>query len=125
MVGLYSGLTHLSAGLGRPTIGIYKASTPVRTPLEGPAYTASLGERGNAPSAETVLSAVEQALAPVGAYSCTVFFILRLFGCGLRPRWAAWLCARGAPAATAVCVQVRVLAAMRELVRESRQNGHS
>ncbi|HEY9571715.1 MAG TPA: lipopolysaccharide heptosyltransferase I [Pusillimonas sp.] len=69
MVGLDSGLTHLSAGLGRPTIGIYKASTPVRTPLEGPAYTASLGERGNAPSAETVLSAVEQALAPVGVYS--------------------------------------------------------
>jgi heptosyltransferase-1 len=63
MVGLDSGLTHLSAGLGRPTIGIYKASTPVRTPLEGPAYTASLGERGNAPSAETVLSAVDQALA--------------------------------------------------------------
>lgn len=62
MVGLDSGLTHLSAGLGRPTIGIYKASTPVRTPLEGPAYTASLGERGSAPSAETVLSAVEQAL---------------------------------------------------------------
>ncbi len=62
MVGLDSGLTHLSAGLGRPTIGIYKASTPVRTPLEGPAYTASLGERGNAPSAETVLSAIRQAL---------------------------------------------------------------
>ncbi len=62
MVGLDSGLTHLSAGLGRPTIGIYKASTPVRTPLEGPAYTASLGERGNAPSAETVISAVDQAL---------------------------------------------------------------
>ncbi|MFC3337544.1 lipopolysaccharide heptosyltransferase I [Paracandidimonas soli] len=63
MVGLDSGLTHLSAGLGRPTIGIYKASTPVRTPLVSAAYTASLGERGNAPSAETVLSALEQALA--------------------------------------------------------------
>ncbi len=63
MVGLDSGLTHLSAGLGRPTIGIYKASTPVRTPLQGPAYTASLGERGQAPSADTVLSAIEQALA--------------------------------------------------------------
>lgn len=62
MVGLDSGLTHLSAGLGRPTIGIYKASTPVRTPLQGPAYTASLGERGNAPSAQTVLSAIDQAL---------------------------------------------------------------
>lgn len=65
MVGLDSGLTHLSAGLGRPTIGIYKASTPVRTPLEGCAYTASLGERGRAPSAQTVLSAVDQALDSV------------------------------------------------------------
>src|SRR5690606_31051691 len=63
MVGLDSGLTHLSAGLGRPTIGIYKASTPVRTPLQGSGYTASLGERGHAPSAETVLSAVKQALS--------------------------------------------------------------
>jgi len=62
MVGLDSGLTHLSAGLGRPTIGIYKASTPVRTPLQGPGYTASLGERDRAPSAQTVLSAIEQAL---------------------------------------------------------------
>lgn len=62
MVGLDSGLTHLSAGLARPTIGIYSASTPVRTPLEGGSYTASLGERGNAPSAQTVLSAIDQAL---------------------------------------------------------------
>ncbi|MCQ9617619.1 lipopolysaccharide heptosyltransferase I [Paenalcaligenes niemegkensis] len=65
MVGLDSGLTHLSAGLSRPTIGIYKASTPVRTPLQGSAYTASLGERGNEPSAETVLSAIEQALESI------------------------------------------------------------
>jgi len=64
MVGLDSGLTHLSAALARPTIAIYKASTPVRTPLQGAAYTASLGERGHAPSAQTVLSALEQALAP-------------------------------------------------------------
>ena len=63
MVGLDSGLTHLSAGLGRPTIGIYQASTPVRTPLQGSAYTASLGERGHAPSAETVMGAIQQALA--------------------------------------------------------------
>jgi len=62
MIGLDSGLTHLSAGLGRPTIAIYKASTPVRTPLEGPAYTASLGERDHAPSARMVLDALEAAL---------------------------------------------------------------
>jgi len=63
MVGLDSGLTHLSAALGRPTIGIYKASTPVRTPLQGSGYTASLGERGQEPPATTVISAVNQALA--------------------------------------------------------------
>lgn len=63
MVGLDSGLTHLSAALARPTIGIYRASTPVRTPLVGDSYTASLGDRGAPPSREAVLAAVEQALA--------------------------------------------------------------
>jgi len=62
MVGLDSGLTHLSAALGRPTIGIYKASTPVRTPLTGSAFTASLGDRGQSPSRQAVLAAVEQGL---------------------------------------------------------------
>lgn len=62
MVGLDSGLTHLSAGLGRLTIGIYKASTPVRTPLQGNAYTASLGDRGNPPDAGMVIAAIKQAL---------------------------------------------------------------
>ena len=62
MVGLDSGLTHLSAALGRPTIGIYKASTPVRTPLVGSAFTASLGDRGQPPSRGMVLDAVNQAL---------------------------------------------------------------
>ena len=61
MIGLDSGLTHLSAALERPTIGIYKASTPVRTPLVSTAYTASLGDRGQEPSAEVVLSAIQQA----------------------------------------------------------------
>ncbi|WP_269901118.1 lipopolysaccharide heptosyltransferase I [Paenalcaligenes faecalis] len=62
MIGLDSGLTHLSAALERPTIGIYKASTPVRTPLVSSAYVASLGERGIEPTADMVLSAVQQAL---------------------------------------------------------------
>lgn len=66
MVGLDSGLTHLSAGLGRPTIGIYKASTPVRTPLQGTAYTASLGDRGNEPDAGMVIAAIKQALGQNG-----------------------------------------------------------
>ena len=62
MVGLDSGLTHLSAALGRPTIGIYKASTPLRTPLVSAAFTASLGDRGQPPSRQAVLAAIEQAL---------------------------------------------------------------
>ena len=62
MVGLDSGLTHLSAALGRPTIGIYKASTPIRTPLVGDAFTASLGDRGRAPKRQEVLDALSQLL---------------------------------------------------------------
>jgi heptosyltransferase-1 len=62
MVGLDSGLTHLSAALSRPTIGIYKASTPVRTPLVGAAFKASLGDRGQPPSRQAVFAAIEQAL---------------------------------------------------------------
>ncbi len=62
MVGLDSGLTHLSAALGRPTIGIYRASTPVRTPLVGDSFTASSRRPGAPPSRDAVLAAVEQAL---------------------------------------------------------------
>lgn len=65
MVGLDSGLTHLSAALSRPTIGIYKASTPVRTPLTGTAFTASLGDRGRSPSRAQVLAAIDEALSQV------------------------------------------------------------
>jgi heptosyltransferase-1 len=63
MVGLDSGVTHLSAALGRPTVGIYCASSPVRTPLIGQAYTASLGDQGAPPSRDAVLAGLEQALA--------------------------------------------------------------
>jgi heptosyltransferase-1 len=62
MVGLDSGLTHMSAALGVDTIGIYKASTPVRTPLVGSGYTASLGDRGREPSCDIVLQSLDQVL---------------------------------------------------------------
>ncbi len=62
MVGLDSGLTHLSAALGRDTIGIYKASTPVRTPLIGAGLTASLGDRDKPPSVQDVLITLERFL---------------------------------------------------------------
>ena len=63
MVGLDSGLTHLSAALGVDTIGIYKASTPTRTPLTGQGYTASLGDRNQQPDASSVVAAIAKALA--------------------------------------------------------------
>lgn len=63
MIGLDSGLTHLSAALGRPTIGIYRASTPLRTPLVGSGFTASLGERGHPPKVDLVLTTLDQALS--------------------------------------------------------------
>ncbi|MDO5666882.1 MAG: lipopolysaccharide heptosyltransferase I [Alcaligenaceae bacterium] len=62
MIGLDSGLTHLSAALGRPTIGIYCASTPVRTPLTGAGMTASLGDRGVPPTRDAVILKLNQAL---------------------------------------------------------------
>lgn len=62
MVGLDSGLTHLSAAVGTDTIGIYKASTPARTPLEGRGFVVSLGDKGKAPGRAEVLTAVETVL---------------------------------------------------------------
>lgn len=62
MVGLDSGLTHLSAALGRPTIGIYTCTSPIRTPVVGSGYTASLGDVGVPPSQAMVLSKLDEAL---------------------------------------------------------------
>lgn len=58
MVGLDSGLTHLAAAVGTDTVGIYKASTPVRTPVTGQGMTFSLGERDHEPTLGAVLDAV-------------------------------------------------------------------
>lgn len=63
MVGLDSGLTHLAAAVGTDTIGLYKASTPVRTPVTGSGLTFSLGDRNHEPSLENVLEALQQIFA--------------------------------------------------------------
>ena len=62
MVGLDSGITHLAAALGVPTVGIYCATPVVRTPLTGPGYCASLGDRGRPPSLDEVEHGVDEAL---------------------------------------------------------------
>ncbi len=62
-VGLDSGITHLAAGLGLPTVGIYCATPVVRTPLTGAGFCASLGDRGRPPTLAEVQDAVNGALA--------------------------------------------------------------
>lgn len=64
MVGLDSGLTHLAAALGTDTIGIYKASTPARTPVEGRGFVASLGDQNRSPSQTEVLETLRAAFSP-------------------------------------------------------------
>lgn len=67
MIGLDSGLTHLAAALGRPSVAIYCSTPVVRTPLTGAAYCASLGDRGQPPTRDAVLAAVETALGAPAA----------------------------------------------------------
>lgn len=71
-VGLDSGITHLSAALGLPTVGIYCATPVVRTPLTGAGYCASLGDRGRAPTLSEVQAAVDSALAAAAVSGASV-----------------------------------------------------
>lgn len=63
VVGLDSGITHLAAALGRPTVGIYADHSPLLTPLTGAGLSASLGGKGTPPTRAEVLDAVEKMLA--------------------------------------------------------------
>ncbi|GHA71374.1 lipopolysaccharide heptosyltransferase I [Formosimonas limnophila] len=58
VIGLDSGLTHLSAALGRPTLGIYcdhdAALAPMTAHTQGADFVASLGGVGQPPSLESV-----------------------------------------------------------------------
>jgi len=58
VVGLDTGLTHLAAALGVPTVGIYCGSDPVLTGLYGASHAKNLGARGRPPAAGEVLQAL-------------------------------------------------------------------
>jgi heptosyltransferase I len=58
VVGLDTGLTHLAAALGVPTVGIYCGSDPALTGLYGAARARNVGGPGRAPGAEEVLAMV-------------------------------------------------------------------
>ena len=58
VVGVDTGLTHLGAALGRPTIGIYTATRPLLTGLHA-RDARNLGGPGAAPSADEVAAALQ------------------------------------------------------------------
>ncbi|HEV3010828.1 MAG TPA: lipopolysaccharide heptosyltransferase I [Burkholderiales bacterium] len=55
VVGLDTGLTHLAAALGVPTVGIFCGSDPVLTGLYGAPHARNVGARGRPPGADEVL----------------------------------------------------------------------
>ena len=67
VVGLDTGMSHLAAAHGRPTVGIYCDHEPGLAGLTGAGLVQSLGGKGQVPTQAAVLAAVERALAAVKA----------------------------------------------------------
>jgi heptosyltransferase-1 len=63
VIGLDTGLTHLAAALGRPTIGIFCDYDPRLVGLVGAGPTASLGGVAAPPAANAVIESAAQMLA--------------------------------------------------------------
>jgi len=63
VVGLDTGLSHLAAALGAPTIGIFCDYDPRLVGITGPSPCASLGGVDASPTVEAVLAAVDEVLA--------------------------------------------------------------
>jgi heptosyltransferase-1 len=62
VVGLDTGMSHLAAAHGRPTVGIYCDHEPGLAGLRGSGPTLSLGGKGQVPSRGAVLTAIETVL---------------------------------------------------------------
>ena len=60
VVGVDTGLTHLAAALGVPTVGIYTATDPAATGIYGCARASNLGGIGRVPNAGQVMTAIEK-----------------------------------------------------------------
>lgn len=63
VVGLDTGLSHLAAAVGAPTVGIYCDYDPALVGITGDAPCESVGGVGRAPSAAAVIAAIERVLA--------------------------------------------------------------
>jgi heptosyltransferase-1 len=62
-IGVDTGLTHLAAALGVPTVGIYNATDPAATGIYGGARFANLGAIGRAPTAQQAIATVIEFVA--------------------------------------------------------------
>ncbi|HUO43455.1 MAG TPA: lipopolysaccharide heptosyltransferase I [Burkholderiales bacterium] len=62
VVGVDTGLTHLAAALGAPTVGIYGATDPAATGIYGARRAVNLGGIGAPPTADAVIAAAESFL---------------------------------------------------------------
>lgn len=60
VVGVDTGLVHLAAALGRPTVGIYVATDPAATGVYGAEHAVNVGSGKAAPAIGAVLAAIEQ-----------------------------------------------------------------
>jgi len=63
VIGLDTGMSHLAAAHGRPTVGIYCDHEPGLAGLRGSGPVVSLGGKGQVPSRDAVLDAISQVLA--------------------------------------------------------------
>ncbi len=61
-LGVDTGLVHLSAALGKPTIALYTATDPALTGAYGPGFVRNLGGKNAAPTPSQVLAVAEQEL---------------------------------------------------------------
>ena len=59
VVGVDTGLTHLAVALGRPTLGLYRATDPAATGLCGSSRALNIGGIGMTPPCDEVASAIE------------------------------------------------------------------
>lgn len=63
VVGLDTGMSHIAAAHGRPTVGIYCDHEPGLAGLMGAGPVASLGGKGRVPALNDVLTAIDKVLA--------------------------------------------------------------
>ncbi len=63
IVGLDTGFSHLGAAFGAPTIGIYCDHEPGLAGITGPGRVASLGGKGQVPTLEEVMVALDKQIA--------------------------------------------------------------